>query len=242
MEQVWSIIIVIGFLVVLTVCVIWLVQNPLILLGLVLCIAALSLAGFVAYAVNSVNSKAKNGFIEDDDPNTMRIRRSITNGIRRVSGKLPVLVLPKSKIKSDERDLARHMNVVIVEIREALSKSPVSSEKKVVLRREMSQVPANITAAMWRLHRLRRLQDLPYDQTNLTEMQAIESSTLALIRASVEALMAMPVSLMQIETARADSSADRRIAEVREINQRLREQRDAYVEVRNTSLHESRND
>ena len=241
MEQVWSIIIVIGFLVVLTVCVIWLVQNPLILLGLVLCIAALSLAGFVAYAVNSVNSKAKNGFIEDDDPNAMRIRRSITNGIRSVSGKLPVLVLPRSKIKSDERDLVRHMNVVIVEIREALSKSPDSSDKKVILRREVSQVPTNIIDAMWRLHRLRRLQDLPYDQTNLTEMQAIESSTLALIRDSVEALMAMPVSLMQIETARADSNADRRIAEVREINQRLREQHDAYVEVRNTSLHESRN-
>jgi hypothetical protein len=235
MEQVWSIIIIIGFLVVLTVCVIWLVQNPLILLGLVLCIAALSLAGFVAYAVNSVNSKAKNGFIEDDNPNAMRIRRNITNGIRKVSGKLPVLVLPKSKIKSDERDLARHMNVVIVEIREALNKSPVSSEKKVILRREVSQVPANITDAMWRLHRLRRLQDLPYDQTNLTEMQAMESSTLALIRDSVEALMAMPVSLMQIETARADSSADRRIMEVREINQRLREQREAYAEVRSAT-------
>ena len=241
MEQVWSIIITIGFLVVLLICVIWLVQNPLILLGLVLCIAALMLAGFVAYALSSVNSKAKNGFIEDDDPNAMRIRRSITNGIRKVSGKLPVLVLPKSKIQSSERDLIRHMNVVITEIREALSRSPVSSEKKQILRREVSQVPANITDAMWRLYRLRRLQDLPYDQTSLNEMQAMESSTVALIRDSVAELMAMPVSLMQVETAREDSSADRRIMEVREINQRLREQHEAYDEVRRASLPGGRN-
>jgi hypothetical protein len=241
MEQAWSIIIAIGFLVVLLMCVIWLVQNPLILLGLGLCIAALMLAGFVAYALSSVNSKAKNGFIEDDDPSTMRIRRSITNGIRKVSGKLPVLVLPKSKIQSSERDLTRHLNVVITEIREALSRSPVSAEKKMILRREVSQVPANITDAMWRLYRLRRLQDLPYDQTSLNEMQAMDSSTVALIRDSVTELMAMPVSLMQVETAREDSSADRRILEVREINQRLREQREAYDEVRRASLPGGRN-
>ena len=68
-----------------------------------------------------------------------------------------------------------------------------------------------------------------------------KDSTVALIRDSVAELMAMPVSLMQVETAREDSSADRRIMEVREINQRLREQHEAYDEVRRASLPGGRN-
>ena len=221
----------------------------------------------VTYSLRSVYSQANNGFIENNDPQAMALRRALVNRWRKLTGRPPILILPASKsqymslkemvdvyvrrlvgkpplpvskIRYEERQLADHTNLVVSEIKEALSKSPISTEKKRHLTRQVCLVPLSITEAMWRLYRLRKLQDLPYDLKDFREVNEMENATLTLMHDSVSELMLMPLALMRLEIARADTHADRLIAEVREINKRLQEQCEAYVEVRSTSLHGSR--
>ena len=222
---------------------------------------------FVAYSFHSVYSRTSNGFIENNDPQAMALRRAMINRWRKLTGKSPILVLPASKsqymalkdivdiyvrrlvgkpplpvskIKYEERQLANHANLIVNEIKEALNKSPISTERKQSLLRQVHLVPLRITEAMWRLYRLRMLQDLPYTQKDLREVREMEYATLTLMHDSVGALMLMPLSLMRIEIARADTHADRLIAEIGEINKRLQEQCEAYVEVRSASFQGSR--
>lgn len=222
---------------------------------------------FVAYSFHSVYSRTSNGFIENNDPQAMALRMAMINRWRKLTGKSPILVLPASKsqymalkdivdiyvrrlvgkpplpvskIKYEERQLADHANLIVNEIKEALNKSPISTERKQSLLRQVHLVPLRITEAMWRLYRLRMLQDLPYTQKDLREVREMEYATLTLMHDSVGALMLMPLSLMRIEIARADTHADRLIAEIGEINKRLQEQCEAYVEVRSASFQGSR--
>ena len=222
---------------------------------------------FVAYSFQSVYSRTSNGFIENNDPQAMAIRTTMINRWRKFTGKSPILVLPASKsqymalkdmvdiyvrrlvgkpplpvskIKYEERQLADHANLIVNEIKEALNKSPISTERKQSLLRQVHLVPLRITEAMWRLYRLRMLQDLPYTQKDLGEVREMEYATLTLMHDSIGALMLMPLSLMRIEIARADTHADRLIAEIGEINKRLQEQCEAYVEVRSASFQGSR--
>jgi len=222
---------------------------------------------FVAYSFHGVYSRTSNGFIENNDPQAMALRMAMINRWRKLTGKSPILVLPASKsqymalkdivdiyvrrlvgkpplpvskIKYEERQLANHANLIVNEIKEALNKSPISTERKQSLLRQVHLVPLRITEAMWRLYRLRMLQDLPYTQKDLREVREMEYATLTLMHDSVGALMLMPLSLMRIEIARADTHADRLIAEIGEINKRLQEQCEAYVEVRSASFQGSR--
>ena len=222
---------------------------------------------FVAYSFHSVYSRTRSGFIENNDPQAMALRRAMINRWRKLTGKSPILVLPASKsqymalkdyvdiyvrrlvgkpplpvskIKYEERQLADHANLIVNEIKEALNKSPISTERKQSLLRQVHLVPLRITEAMWRLYRLRMLQDLPYTQKDLREVREMEYATLTLMHDSIGALMLMPLSLMRIEIARADTHADQLIAEIGEINKRLQEQCEAYVEVRSTSFQGSR--
>ncbi len=222
---------------------------------------------FVTYSLQRVYAQTNNGFIENNDPRTMALRRAVINRWRKLAGKPPILVLPASKgqyvtlkdsvdafcrrltgkpplpaskIRYEERQLADHTHLVITEIDEALSKSPISTEKKRILMRQVRLVPMSITEAMWRLYRLRKLQDLPYAQKDLIEVREMENATLRLMHDSIGELMLMPLALMRLEVARADTKADRLIAEVSEINKRLREQSEAYVEVHSAAWHGSR--
>ena len=222
---------------------------------------------FVVHSFHSVYSRTSNGFIENNDPQAMALRMAMINRWRKLTGKSPILVLPASKsqymalkdivdiyvrrlvgkpplpvskIKYEERQLANHANLIVNEIKEALNKSPISTERKQSLLRQVHLVPLRITEAMWRLYRLRMLQDLPYTQKDLREVREMEYATLTLMHDSVGALMLMPLSLMRIEIARADTHADRLIAEIGEINKRLQEQCEAYVEVRSASFQGSR--
>ncbi len=219
---------------------------------------------FFTYALHSVYSQANNGFIENNDPQAMALRRAMVNRWRKLTGKPPILILPASrsqymslkdmvdtyvrrligkpplpasKITYEELQLADHSNLVITEIKEALSKSPISPERKRNLMRQVRLVPLSITEAIWRLYRLRKLQDLPYHLEDFREVREMENATLTLMHDSISELMLMPLALMRLEIARADTHADRLIAEVREINKRLQEQCEAYVEVRSASLH-----
>jgi hypothetical protein len=237
-------------------------------LALLMILLVSMLGFFVAYSLHSVYSHANNGFIENNDPKAMSFRRAVTNSWRKLAGKPPILVLPASKsqyvtlkdivgtyarrlagkpplpaskIQYEERRLADHANLVITEIKEALSKSPISTERKQVLMRQVRLFPLSMTEAIWRLYRLRILQDLPYDPIDLKEVRDMENATLRLMHDSMGELMLMPLALMRLEVTRADAHADRFIAEVSEINKRLQEQCEAYVEVRSAAWqHQSR--
>jgi hypothetical protein len=218
----------------------------------------------VTYSLHSVYSQANNGFIENNDPQAMALRRTMVNRWRKLTGKPPILILPASrsqymslkdmvdtyvrrlvgkpplpasKISYEERQLADHANLVISEIKEALGKSPISTERKRDLMRQVRLFPLSITEAVWRLYRLRILQDLPYNPIDLKEVRDMENATLTLMHDSMGELMLMPLALMRLEVARADAHADRFIAEVSEINKRLREQYEAYGEVRSAAWH-----
>ena len=235
-------------------------STPVPALVIVLLASMFGLLGTLS--LHSVYSRATNGFIESNDPQAMALRRAMINRWRKLNGKPPILILPASrsqyvslkdmvdtyvrrlvgkpplpacKIGYEERQLADHANLVLAEIKEALSKSPISPERKRDLMRQVRLFPLSITEAIWRLYRLRILQDLPYNPIDLKEVMDMENATLRLMHDSMDEVMLMPLALMRIEVARADAHADRFIAEVSEINKRLREQGEAYVEVRSAS-------
>jgi len=211
-------------------------QFPALVLVLGVVILLATVGAVVGYSLNGVTSKARNGFIKSDDPNTLATRRAVINGVRRIWRKPPILVVPKSKIKPEEQELAERANRLIVEIQAALGKSPISAEKKTIFMRQVRAVPLSITEALWRLYRLRRLQELPYDKDNLQAVADLETKALATIQDSINVLMPMPLSLMRLEIVQADGSADRFIAELSEMNQRLRDQTDAYIELQGRSV------
>src|SRR3974377_244037 len=51
----------------------------------------------VTYSLRSVYSQANNGFIENNDPQAMALRRALVNRWRKLPGRPPILILPASK-------------------------------------------------------------------------------------------------------------------------------------------------
>lgn len=198
-------------------------------------IILLAIAGWIVIkSIKSVNERATNNFIENETPTDLAV--TITNNAKRLWGAAPVYVLPKT-IPYDEHQLAERANLLVVEITEALTKSPISSRKKALLMRQARKVPVGIVESAWKLARLRRLQSLTDDQVVHAEAFDMESKRLQAMRDSVNLLASLPLSLMRLELAHDERYMDRIIEDLTENNRRLRDQTDAFAEVRAASLH-----
>jgi hypothetical protein len=161
---------------------------------------------------------------------------AVFNPIRRSRGIRPLRVIPYSDdAHRGEIDLLERADRLAREVHEALKHSPVSPERKAAFERQARDVPENVNRALWNLARLRRLSNSidPQSDPENQHRQAIsdlENKTLAEMAQSVELLASLSVSLIQVELARGDRSADRLLADLDESNKRLADLSSAYAE------------
>ncbi len=161
---------------------------------------------------------------------------ALFNPIRRSKGIRPLRVIPYiDDAHRSEIDLLERADRLAREVHEALKHSPVSSERKADFERQAREVPDNVNRALWNLARLRRLSvsiDSRSDPEN-QHRQAIsdlENKTLVEMTQSVDLLASLSVSLIQVELARGERSADRLLADLDESNKRLADLLSAYAE------------
>jgi hypothetical protein len=166
---------------------------------------------------------------------------AIFNPLRRSKGIRPLRVIPYiDDAHRSEIDLLERADRLAREVHEALQRSPVSAERKAAFERQAREVPDNVNRALWNLVRLRRLsasidpRSDPENQ-NRQAISNLENKTLTEMTQSVELLASLSVSLIQVELARGERSADRLLADLDESNQRLADLSSAYAESKQLS-------
>jgi hypothetical protein len=166
---------------------------------------------------------------------------SIFNPIRRSKGIRPLRVVPFIDDEHrNEVDLLERADRLAREVHDGLQHSPVSPERKAAFERQAREVSDNINQALWNLARLRRLyasidaQSDPANQ-NRQAISDLENKTSSEMTQSVELLASLSVSLVQVELARGDRSADRLLADLDESNKRLADLSSAYAESKQSS-------
>ncbi len=167
------------------------------------------------------------------------------NPIRRSRGIRPLRVIPFiDDAHRSEIDLLERADRLARDVHETLQHSPVSAERKAAFERQAREVPDNINQALWNLARLRRLdasldpQANPANQ-NRQAISDLEKKMLLEMTQSVELLASLSVSLIQVELARGDRSADRLLADLDESNKRLVDLSSAYAESKQLSAQNS---
>ncbi len=161
---------------------------------------------------------------------------AIFNPIRRSKGIRPLRVIPYiDDAYRSEIDLLERADRLAREVHEALRHSPVSAERKAAFERQAREVPDNVNRALWNLARLRRFSAAidprsDPDNQNRQAISDLENKTLAEMTQSVELLASLSVSLIRVELARGDQSADRLLADLDESNKRLADLSSAYTE------------
>ncbi len=169
----------------------------------------------------------------------------IFNPIRRSKGIRPLRVIPFiDDAHHNEIDLLERADRLAREVHETLQRSSISAERKAAFERQAREVPDNINQALWNLARLRRLYasiDTQSDPANLNRqaISDLENKTLLEMTQSVELLASLSVSLIQVELARGDRSADRLLADLDESNKRLVDLSSAYAESKQLSAQNS---
>ena len=166
---------------------------------------------------------------------------ALFNPIRRSKGIRPLRVIPFSdEAHRSEIDLLERADRLAREVHETLQHSPVSAERKAAFERQAREVPDNINQALWNLARLRRLYTSIDPQSdpanhNRQAVSDLENKTLLEMAQSVELLASLSVTLIQVELARSDRSADRLLADLDESNKRLVDLSSAYAESKQLS-------
>lgn len=140
--------------------------------------------------------------------------------------------MPEAQYVDDARRLVN-------EIKETLKGSPLSAEQRNAVLGQVKDVPDNVVKAVQKLHRLRRLKKIAKrseDATNsgevLREIKEMERNIEEELRRTHETLLAVPVSLMKVDTARGNRNLDRIIEELSETNLRLNDLATSHEEVR----------
>ena len=156
--------------------------------------------------------------------------------VRRLMGKAPVLLVPDSQINADERRVVKRAAKLAGEVTAALRQSPVPPDQRASLEQQAGEAPANIANALWRLARLRRIRKsadskTPQGRATMDEIKNLESELLAEMAHSLDVLAEVPLSLLKVELARTDRSAERLLANLSESNQKLQDLSAAYREM-----------
>ncbi len=123
------------------------------------------------------------------------------------------------------------------EVSDALKHCPISVEKKLSFEQQTSQVPNNITRALWKISRLERLFKSVGNRSkqaiqSQSEIKSMRTQLIKEINHSLDILTAIPVSLLRVELAHGDLEVDRLFAELNESNKRLRDLSSTYTEAR----------
>lgn len=120
----------------------------------------------------------------------------------------------------------------------ALQEAPIGERRRMTLRAQVAEVPTQVAATLSRLHRVREVkQDLyatPLPEAYLVqkrELAALEQELLLELRCSLEALSAVPVSLLSVEMRRDARKAKQIVDEVTDSNTRVKDLSAAWKEL-----------
>ena len=173
-----------------------------------------------------------------DKPDGMTsVHLAILNPIRKSNGQSPIWLIPDRNITADERDMVERANRLAYEIRDVLRHSPISDAKKAYFNLQACEVPSNITKALWKLARLRRIAESigHKDDEQVQKHQEIEqmiSQLRAEMKHSLGVLSSLSISLVKVEVARGDIAMDKLLADLNESNERLGDLSASYAEVK----------
>ncbi len=122
------------------------------------------------------------------------------------------------------------------EIRGVLAGSAIPAGQRSELLRQLQRVPENISRALGKLQRLRRVKKIAQRSEGagavLQEIARLEAQILAELRRTHQTLLEMPVALMKLDLARGDRDFQRMIAALDEANRRLHDLAESYEELR----------
>jgi hypothetical protein len=139
--------------------------------------------------------------------------------------------MPESQYATDARKL-------VDEIKETLKTSPLDSEQRAAVLRQVRDVPDNVAKAVLKLHRLRRLKKIAKRADDvdtgivLSDIKEMEQRIQTELRNTHETLLSVPVSLMKVDTARSDRNLDRIVTELSATNQRLNDIASTYDDMK----------
>lgn len=142
-------------------------------------------------------------------------------------------------VTMSEAQYAADASRLVNEIKDALRTCPIPYEQKTALLRQVGNVPNNVNRALHKLHRLRGIKDIAQRSENvpraanvLSDIAEIERNIIDELRRTHEMLLALPVTLMKMDTVRGGRYLDRVIAELSETNHRLNDLAESYNELR----------
>ena len=137
--------------------------------------------------------------------------------------------MSEAQYVEDERRLAE-------EIRGVLASSAIPAGQRSELLRQLQRVPENISGALGKLQRLRRVKKIAQRSEGagavLQEIARLEAQILAELRRTHQTLLEMPVALMKLDLARGDRDFQRMVAALDEANRRLHDLAESYEELR----------
>jgi hypothetical protein len=143
--------------------------------------------------------------------------------------------MPEAHYAKDARKLVQVIN-------ETLKTSPISSEQKSEVQKQMKDVTANLDRTLSKLERLRKVKKIAKrneDATNSTEVlrdiKVMEQKIQEELLRTHEVLLSMPVMLMKVDAARGDRDLDRIIDNLSDTNHRLNDLATGYDDLRSNS-------
>ena len=143
--------------------------------------------------------------------------------------------LPESHYANDARKLVQEIN-------ETLKTSPLSAEQKSEVQRQIKDVPANVNKALNKLQRLRRLkkiakrnEDASNSATVISDIKVMEQKIRDELLKTHEELLAMPITLMKVDTARGSRDLDRIIESLSDTSSRLNDLASGYDDLRSSN-------
>ncbi len=141
-------------------------------------------------------------------------------------------VIP-GRITLPEEGLQRRARRTAAAARDFVRRAPISNERKAAILAQIRTVPPNIHASRVKLQRLRKLQVLHmlYKGPPDEQLMALETKLLAAMHEALDLLLAVPKSIMMVESAREERRGADILTELRETNQRLADLAAAHTEL-----------
>ena len=196
-------------------------------------VAVLVLLGVLADAL-----RRRTAYIAKDQPGWLTtLHVALINSIRKSFDQPRLWIIPEQHVESDERAMLTHANRLVDEIGDALKYSPLPVAKRASFERQTRQVPGNLSKALWKLARLRRIAesiDAEYDKEGHKhqELATMAGQLHDEMLHSLELVSSLSISLVKVQLAHDDLSTDRLLADLDDSNQRLRELSASYAEVK----------
>jgi|GEM_PF-3806555 len=127
---------------------------------------------------------------------------------------------------------------LVVEINDILRSSPISTQQRADLTAHLRDVPANLTRAVGRLNRLRRIRDIAnrapdteYSQQVRRDLDAVETEVQTQVYALHKTLLDMSVVLLRVDKASTGRSLERLMTELSTANERLEDIAASYDDI-----------